>query len=844
MKRKLIAILAAVTLLCSVFVGMTFSASAEGERGFGMSKSEWNDTYNQAKEYDDGIGIGADASLKSPLYGESISLSMQFSVLPANGWFVLSFAGISNFNGWQAVDPNGSGLPVTGCFYIMLQPGEETISVNIAHWKDIDGTMTKEDIAIGDVPAGLKKADAFTVDISLFGENPQIIFTQGEESYAYNKETNPQLANIARGQISDVYGRTYLNIASFEATGALKELKFTSISTLGGVEDVRNWSGAGISAVSGGVQLTGSAQYLRAVDMSSKYLKLTLDVKMIIGNVDAWIALGFGKMPALPTANQAGLNIMMRNQAGKIAMQPEINAFGGEGAVLKTTDFGLGKITIEMEEVEGKMVFSINRKVVSHATFDALTFADFTDENGCFYFSFGSFVQGDQSTNNVEVLGITTDIKAKENIYIEVSDMPESGMVGTAVTLPEAKVVQADGEEIAADITVTDPEGSDVAVTDGKFTPAVKGEYTVVYSAEDSKGNKASNTYKITVVDPDDALSMDSIKDMNNWHAPYGGVSVVDAGMQVFAHSYYKLPLSMNEGALRATFHINGLWDGNDTDEATSTDAWVAVGFVNKPAITAPGGFAADGLYVRLNNKDGKLLVSVHYFSPFGAEDIAIEDTFANESDALGDVTIEIQKKDEGVRLFVNGKEMRHENLKKVYYSDLVDANNCTYLALSAYDNDDADQKLPNVQTRCFTLTALSHEKTEVVEDTTPPVITVSGVPTEGTVGEKVILPPATVTDDLDSGLTEKISVKGPDGKSVAVVNNSFTPTEAGTYTIVYSASDSAGNKAQDQTFTIVVKAAAGGGCGSSFAAEGAVLALVCVLGAAALVLTAFRKKN
>lgn len=317
MKRKLIAILAAVTLLCSVFVGMTFSASAEGERGFGMSKSEWKDFYGQAKEYDDGIGIGADASLKSPLYGESISLSMQFSVLPANGWFVLSFAGISNFNGWQAVDPNGSGLPVTGCFYIMLQPGEETISVNIAHWKDIDGTMTKEDIAIGDVPAGLKKADAFTVDISLFGENPQIIFTQGEKSYAYNKETNPQLANIARGQISDVYGRTYLNIASFEATGALKELKFTSISTLGGVEDVRNWSGAGISAVSGGVQLTGSAQYLRAVDMSSKYLKLTLDVKMIIGNVDAWIALGFGKTPALPTANQAGLNIMMRNQSGK-----------------------------------------------------------------------------------------------------------------------------------------------------------------------------------------------------------------------------------------------------------------------------------------------------------------------------------------------------------------------------------------------------------------------------------------------------------------------------------------------------------------------------------------------
>lgn len=316
----------------------------------------------------------------------------------------------------------------------------------------------------------------FTVDIALFGENPSITVKQGDKTCVYDKGSHAELANISRAQISDAYGRTYLNTASYAAgEGTLKELKFTSISTLGGVEDVRNWSGAGISAVSGGVQLTGSAQYLRAVDMSSKYLKLTLDVKMIIGNVDAWIALGFGKMPALPTANQAGLNIMMRNQAGKIAMQPEINAFGGEGAVLKTTDFGLGKITIEIEEVEGKMVFSINRKVVSHATFDAITFADFTDENGCFYFSFGSFVQGDQSTNNVEVLGITTDIKAKENIYIEVSDMPESGMVGTAVTLPEGKVVQADGEEIAADITVTDPEGSDVAVTDGKFTPARQG---------------------------------------------------------------------------------------------------------------------------------------------------------------------------------------------------------------------------------------------------------------------------------------------------------------------------------------------------------------------------------
>lgn len=124
MKRKLIAILAAVTLLCSVFVGMTFSASAEGERGFGMSKSEWKDFYGQAKEYDDGIGIGADANLQLPLYGETISLAMQFSIVPdTDFWYVLAFANNADFSaGSVHTGPN------TGCFVIMMQPGADSMN--------------------------------------------------------------------------------------------------------------------------------------------------------------------------------------------------------------------------------------------------------------------------------------------------------------------------------------------------------------------------------------------------------------------------------------------------------------------------------------------------------------------------------------------------------------------------------------------------------------------------------------------------------------------------------------------------------------------------------------------
>ena len=845
MKTKLIAILAAITLLCSVFVGMTLTAAADDSRGFGMSLSEWQDDYGQGKEYDDGsIGIGADAHLKSPLYGESISLDMEFTVLPAvDFWYVLAFA-----NSPQFVGGSVHGAPDRANFTIMFQPGAESMNVNIFHWWDNGSGLTREDIALGPVliEGGLNANEPFTVNISLFGENPTVEIKQGELVSTMNLESHPQLGNVKKEEIADSYGRVFMNVASYAADSALKELSFSKIETFGGVEDVRNWSGTGVSASGSGVELTQDALYLRPIDVSSKYIKITMNVNMIIGNVDAWAAISLGKTAKIPNQNTAGLNIMMRNQGGKIAIQPEKNTFGqGE---LKLTDFNLGQFVLELEEVEGKMSVSLNRQPVSNSVFDTLTFADFTDENGYTFFGFGSYVQGNQSNNSVQVLGITGDIKAKENIYIEVSGVPESGMVGSAITLPAGNVVQADGEEIQAAITVTDPENNAVTVTDNVFTPSIKGTYTVVYTATDSNNETARNEYSITVIDPDDALTMDSIKDINNWVAPYGGVSAVETGMQVFAHSYYKLPLSMNDGALRVSLNVDGLWDGNDTNEATSTDAWVSVGFAKAPAINAPGAGQCNSpcLIVRFNNRDGKLLVSVYYNSIIGGEDIAIEDTFANDSDAIGPATIEIQPNDEGgVLLFVNGKQMRHENLSKVYYSDIVDANNCTYLCFAAYDNDDADQKLPNVQTRCLTLTGLSHEKTEVIEDTTAPEVKVSGVPTTGTVGEKVILPPATVTDDMETGLTEQISVKGPDGKDVSVVNRSFTPQAAGEYTVTYTATDSSGNTSTPVTFTITVaEAASGGGCSSAVAQSGMAVAVAVLLGAAVCAVAIKRKKN
>ena len=75
----------------------------------------------------------------------------------------------------------------------------------------------------------------------------------------------------------------------------------------------------------------------------------------------------------------------------------------------------------------------------------------------------------------------------------------ERVLLGTVVTLASATATDALGSSIEVNVEVKDPEGNAVALADGKFTPALKGVYTVVYTATDIMGKKASETHSITV---------------------------------------------------------------------------------------------------------------------------------------------------------------------------------------------------------------------------------------------------------------------------------------------------------------------------------------------------------
>ena len=81
-------------------------------------------------------------------------------------------------------------------------------------------------------------------------------------------------------------------------------------------------------------------------------------------------------------------------------------------------------------------------------------------------------------------------------------------------------------------------------------------------------------------------------------------------------------------------------------------------------------------------------------------------------------------------------------------------------------------------------------------QDTTPPVITV-GEYSSVYRGDRVTLLDATAADDRDGAVEVSVSVSDPDGGAVDAQSGAFLAEEIGTYTVIYTAEDSAGNAAR-----------------------------------------------
>ena len=156
---------------------------------------------------------------------------------------------------------------------------------------------------------------------------------------------------------------------------------------------------------------------------------------------------------------------------------------------------------------------------------------------------------------------------------------------------------------------------------------------------------------------------------------------------------------------------------------------------------------------------------------------------------------------------------------------------------VSYYSNDGTET--PNETVRTFEI--------EISDDTIAPQIDVEFERTSANIGDTISLPAATATDNADGSVS--VSVRVIFGNTeVAVTENQFTAEKYGTYTVIYTATDKAGNS-QDIRFNVVVmkdgetQGGGGnesGGCGS-FIAPWGISGAVLVTAAAVVFI---KKKN
>ena len=131
----------------------------------------------------------------------------------------------------------------------------------------------------------------------------------------------------------------------------------------------------------------------------------------------------------------------------------------------------------------------------------------------------------------------------------------------------------------------------------------------------------------------------------------------------------------------------------------------------------------------------------------------------------------------------------------------------------------------------------------EIKADGEKPVITVDFDIETGTVGAEISLPSATATDNADGSVSVSVSVTFGD-KEITVENGKFTPSEAGIYTVTYTATDASGNTAIVSR-EILVSAASGGkkgyGCKNATVGDFGIGAIVLI--AASLTLLIAKRK-
>ncbi len=158
------------------------------------------------------------------------------------------------------------------------------------------------------------------------------------------------------------------------------------------------------------------------------------------------------------------------------------------------TVFATTEVTIpEVEYVEGvELLISVNAP--SGAAVTVIDGKFIAETEGDYIITY-TLKSGEDS--KTETVTVTAVLPTTKPVLTVEEGTPERILVNESFTLKSATAIDALNGACSVTVKVTAPNGEDVTITDNAFTPTLRGEYTITYTATDAFNNSDSKTITI-----------------------------------------------------------------------------------------------------------------------------------------------------------------------------------------------------------------------------------------------------------------------------------------------------------------------------------------------------------